>query len=82
MQLVGKKTFFRGDVWSDGIVLEMLQNDSPGTGDEVKKIPSKNIFSSWRKMIYKIFIFIFFDFSIENSIFLKYIFYLKNRVFY
>ena len=39
-------------------MLEMLQNDSPGTGDVVlKKIPSKNIFSSWRKMILKILIF-------------------------
>ena len=40
-----------------GTVLKSLQNDSPEPGDELKKIPSKNIFSSWRKMILKIFIF-------------------------
>jgi len=30
-----KKHFFDGDVWSDGIVLKLLQNNSPGTGDDV-----------------------------------------------
>ena len=31
-----KKYFFFGtDIWSDGIVSKLLQNDSPGTGDEL-----------------------------------------------
>ena len=39
-----KRIFSCGDVWNDGIVLKLLQNDSPGTGDEVKKNPIEKYF--------------------------------------
>ena len=72
----GKKgTFFERCIQSDGIVPKLLQNDSPETGDEVKKNPiEKCFFIMEKKYVEKKFSIFFrrkkYDF-LKNHVFLE-----------
>ena len=68
-----KRTFGDSGPESDGIILKLLQNDSPETGDEVKKNPVKKYFFIMEKNDFENFDFQkkskILIFSIEKSIF-------------